>query len=313
MKCKDKVKVNFALAESCHYHHAMRDHRARTRPPSWIESEAGWHKMADFRRETWSEDQSLKEALDKYVKQGLQRCEILDFVERDFSQYPWSIRTLDRRLRHFQIYYNDNTVEVEDVTAAVANELSGAGKLLGYRAMHKKIRQEYDIKASREQVYLVMQELDPDGLQARGDIGTKKQRKKGNFTSMGSNWVHSLDGHDKLMGYQNSTYPLAIYGCLDTASRKILWLRVWVSNSDPKLIGRWYLEYLFQTRVISAMLRVDRGTETGTMATMHAFLRRHHGDMDPHATVIYGPSTANQVCYRASFSILVTLILCVNF
>ena len=142
-------------------------------------------------------------------------------MERDFSQYPWSIRSLDRRLRLFDVYYNDDTVKVEDVIAAVGTELSGPGKLLGYRAMHKKIRQEYDINATREQVYLTMQELDPDGLQARGGIGAKKQRKKGNFTSKGSNWVHSLNGHDKLMGYQNSTYPLAIYGCLDTASRKL--------------------------------------------------------------------------------------------
>jgi hypothetical protein len=31
------------------------------------------------------------------------------------------------------------------------------------------------------------------------------------------------------------------------------------------------------------------------MATMHAFLRGNHGDMDPDDTVIYGPSTSNQV------------------
>ena len=43
------------------------------------------------------------------------------------------------------------------------------------------------------------------------------------------------------------------------------------------------------------MLRLDKGTKTGTMATVHAFLRRHHNDMDPHETVIYGPSTSNQV------------------
>ena len=41
------------------------------------------------------------------------------------------------------------------------------------------------------------------------------------------------------------------------------------------------------------MLRVDKGTETGTMATMHAFLRRHHNDMDPNETVIYDPSALN--------------------
>ena len=45
------------------------------------------------------------------------------------------------------------------------------------------------------------------------------------------------------------------------------------------------------------MLRVDRDSDTGIMATMHAFLRRHHGDMDPGDTVVYGPSTANQVTY----------------
>ena len=41
---------------------------------------------------------------------------------------------------------------------------------------------------------------------------------------------------------------------------------------------------------------MDKGTETGIMATMHAFLRNKHGDMtDASDTVIYGPSTSNQV------------------
>ena len=42
-------------------------------------------------------------------------------------------------------------------------------------------------------------------------------------------------------------------------------------------------------------LRMDKGTETGVLATMHAFLRRHHGDMDPVDTVLYGPCTSNKV------------------
>ena len=112
----------------------------------------------------------------------------------------------------------------------------------------------------------------------------------------GSNWVHSLDSHDKLMGYQNSTYPLAIYSCMDTASRKLLWLKVWTGNCNPQLIGKWYLEYLFESRVMASIIRLDKGTETGTLATMHAFLRRHHDDgIDPVDIVVYGPSTSNQV------------------
>ena len=44
------------------------------------------------------------------------------------------------------------------------------------------------------------------------------------------------------------------------------------------------------------MIRLDKSTETGVMATMHAYLRRNHSDIDdPVDTILYGPSTSNQV------------------
>ena len=95
------------------------------------------------------------------------------------------------------------------------------------------------------------------------------------------------------MGYRNSTFPLAIYGSIDTASGKLMWLRIWVTNCDPNIIGRWYLEYLYQTRRLPSILRVDRGTDGSN--GYHAYLRRNHGDMDAMNTLVLGPSTANQV------------------
>ncbi len=71
--------------------------------------------------------------------------------------------------------------------------------------MHKKVRQEHNLNVPRDLVHAVMTELDPEGLQERGGVGIKKtNRGKGNFTTKGPNRVHSLDGHDKLMRYQNS-------------------------------------------------------------------------------------------------------------
>ena len=146
-------------------------------------------------------------------------------------------------------------------------------------------------------MYAVMYNVDADALEERAPQ-LKNKKPKGHFTSPGPNYVHSLDGHDKLMGFRNSTFPIAVYGCIDTCSRKVLWAKVWIGNSDPKLIGRFYLEHLFKTRMIASRIRLDKGTETGVMATMHAFVRQQHGDMDPLETVIYGPSTSNQVKNR---------------
>ena len=159
----------------------------------------------------------------------------------------------------------------------------------------------------RDFVYETMRELDPDGLERRR-IGIKNKKKKDCFTTRGPNWVHSVDGHNKLMKFQNSIFPLAIYGSIDTASRKIMWHKIWTSNSDPRLIGRWYLEFPYEQKIMPSVLRLDKGTETGIMTTMHAFLRTHHKDMDPVDTVIYGPSTSNQVgivMYLGAMSILI--------
>ena len=119
------------------------------------------------------------------------------------------------------------------------------------------IRQEHELNVPRDLVHAVMYDLDPEGLEAHS-FGAKKRKPKGHFTTKGPNFVHSVDGHDKLMGYQNSTYPLAMYGCIDTASRKLLWLRIWVANSDPQVIGRWYPEYLYETRTGHGVLPKNR-------------------------------------------------------
>ena len=54
-----------------------------------------------------------QEELQRYVNQMYKRREILNFVEKDFPQYTWSVRTLDRRLRYFEIYYSDKDVDID--------------------------------------------------------------------------------------------------------------------------------------------------------------------------------------------------------
>ena len=96
--------------------------------------------------------------------------------------------------------------------------------------------------------------------------------------------------------YQNSTFPIAVYGCIDTASRKVLWIKCWTSNSDPKRVASWYVDWLRESGTIPLKLRMDKGNETGDIAALHAYLLTKLGVTDDPMDVIqYGPSTSNQV------------------
>ena len=183
----------------------------------------------------------------------------------------------------------------EAVRKAVEKEVNGPGKLLGYRLLNQKLRNEHKIKVPRHQVLTVMRDIDPDGIESRR-VDKKHQKRKQPFVSDGPGWLFSLDGHDKLMGFRNCTFPVAIYGCMDTFSRYMTFLFVWDSNSNPLTIGLRYIEHLYETRKLPFSIRMDHGTETGKLAAIHAFLRGKIGDMeDATDSVVYGPSTSNKI------------------
>ena len=104
------------------------------------------------------------------------------------------------------------------------------------------------------------------------------------------------------MGFQNSTFSIAIWSCLDRPGRKLTWIKVWDSNSLPYLIARWYFDYLYESKLLPHNVRLDKGTETGVLATMHAYLwiQQYNIDTDEETcdTVIHGPSTSNQASIR---------------
>ena len=97
--------------------------------------------MAD----NWEDNTEHEHDLNSYVAQNLRRREVLDFVRHDYPQYSWSLPTLDRRLRHFNIRYINYETPVDVVEHAVQKELDGPGRLLGYRAINQKLRTEHNV------------------------------------------------------------------------------------------------------------------------------------------------------------------------
>jgi len=131
--------------------------------------------MAEIiRNGDWEDDEQLKTDLQRYVLQNLMRKEILDFVRRDYPEYAWSLGTLSRRLAFFNISYIKYDTNIQAVENAVREEIEGPGQLLGYRAMHKKLREQHSLAVLRDLVYDVMGLVDPEGLECPGNVGKKK-------------------------------------------------------------------------------------------------------------------------------------------
>ena len=66
--------------------------------------------MTKLAEALWKDDVDLEEALKLYV------MSVGVFKDvRYFPEYTWSLRSLDRRLRHFGIFYKDEEVVVDNV------------------------------------------------------------------------------------------------------------------------------------------------------------------------------------------------------
>ena len=139
---------------------------------------------ARIRNPDWLEDVELENELRKHVSRNLRQSEIVDLMRVKFPMYSWSLRTLSRRLHHFGITFTNYSGDVDNIKEVVEKEMKGPGKLLGYRSLHKKVREVHGLNVPRNLVYNVMMDVNPEGLEERGGVGmTKRPKRTGSFTS----------------------------------------------------------------------------------------------------------------------------------
>lgn len=132
----------------------------------------------------------------------------------------------------------------------------------------------------------LMGELDPLGKEKR----SRHKFVRRTYHSTGPNEVWHVDGYDKL-----KPFGIAISGCIDGFSRKVLWLKCGKSNNDPRVIAQNYIKCVAEFGVFPMQLRTDYGTENGLMAALHCSLRSEHTDEFAGAkSHMYGTSTSNQ-------------------
>ncbi|XP_030579512.1 uncharacterized protein LOC115787648 [Archocentrus centrarchus] len=197
-----------------------------------------------------------------------------------------SLRSLKSKLNDAGLYRRKDLSSTDVITRAIRVELRGPGQLFGYRMMWQVLRQKYNLRVRRDHVMNLLRELNPQGCERRA----RRRFIRRTYHSMGPNYMWHVDGYDKL-----KPFGLALSGCIDGFSRKVLWLICGATNNDPSVIAHYFLSCVRNLGVIPMRLRTDCGTENGTMAAIQCTLRHHHNDYYSGASShMYGSSTTNQ-------------------
>ncbi|KAJ8024840.1 hypothetical protein HOLleu_34866 [Holothuria leucospilota] len=220
----------------------------------------------------------IQDLIENYFSTGYTYPEIVHLMASDHG-FTVSLRQLKRILRGRGLFRRKYFSSVEDVAAAIDEELEFNGSLLGYRLMYQRLASMYGIKTTYATVCQVLKVLDPEGVQLR--IAHRLRRRQ--YHVRGPNDVWHIDGNDKLL-----PYGFAIHGAIDGYSRRVLWFEVGRSNKDPLVTASYYLKCVRELDGTALTIRFDPGTENGMTADLQQVLSS--GD----CRVLYGKSTANQ-------------------
>ena len=183
----------------------------------------------------------------------------------------------------------------------IKNQLEQSGQCLGYKAMHRRLQQE-GIIIGRNKVRIILKHLDSDAVRDRQMRRLRRRR----YANPGPNSVWHIDGYDKL-----KPYGFAIHGAIDGFSRRVLWLEVGVSNNNPKVVLKYFINTITQLQCVPRVVRSDHGTENVFVENLQVLLRSRSNDsFAGQKSFMKGKSSANQRIERW-WGIL--RLQCVNF
>ncbi|XP_067938690.1 uncharacterized protein [Watersipora subatra] len=177
------------------------------------------------------------------------------------------------------------TADIETILEKLLELINSSSGLIGYRTVWQILNNEYGLNVRQRDVMLLMKIVDFEGVQMR-KCRTLKRRV---YHAPGPNYVWHIDGWDKL-----KKFGFAVHGCIDGFSRYVLWLEVGVTNNDPAVIAKYFLDQVEKIKALPKIVRADRGTENVNVERIQSELRTVHSDSMSGKAFLYGKSTRNQ-------------------
>ncbi|PPR07577.1 hypothetical protein CVT24_007318 [Panaeolus cyanescens] len=157
-------------------------------------------------------------------------------------------------------------LSMEEIHAKVT-ELRSLYPKAGVRDMLNLLFFQDNISIPRNTLTSYFRQYEPERIQER-KAGKLKRRR---FWAAGVLDMICVDQHDKW-----KKFGLALHTGVEPFSGKILWIRVWHSNNNPRLILSYYLKFLETHGAMPLITQSDAGTENYGIANAQSFLRQYY-------------------------------------
>ena len=227
-------------------------------------------------------DEELLEALPLYFNVGLNHQDILHCVAL-VNEKVISLRTLRRYLKKMGLSRKKYKSDELDVALFLLQNIQN-GNNHGYKLHHLNcIQNGYSV--TQETVRNLLQIIDQEGVLLR----KRNRLHRRLYYNLGPNFMWHVDSYDKL-----KPYGICINGAIDGFSRYVIWLEVYKTSSDPRIIGGYFLSSVINKCGCPKKVRADLGTENGTVKAIQERLRQNNENEHVSNCFIYGSSNHNQ-------------------
>lgn len=217
---------------------------------------------------------------------GYKYSEIIGFMFCVHGIYL-SLRNLKRILRKLGLHRNNGEFPLIEIIKAICFLHQEGYINLGYRAMWKLLNVMCNVRTTQNTVRSVLKVISPNAVALRSRHPSPSTK---GILQKGPNFLIHTDGYDKL-----KPFGIAIHGAIDGYSRKILWLEASNTNNNPRVVARYFINYIRKLKRVPRFVRSDHGSENNIIKDIQTFLRKDHTDvMHGEKSFQYGPSTSNQ-------------------
>ncbi|KAF8125216.1 hypothetical protein K438DRAFT_2002219 [Mycena galopus ATCC 62051] len=193
--------------------------------------------------------------------------QVMDHFDR--SCYTVSKQTVQRRRTEMGLLGTRQRAVTWEELEPIYDKLRQKFPNMGARSMVTTLRQQHGIKVPESFLLQAFKVVDADGVQRR----KRKKFKRKCFYAAGVMDIICFDQHDKW-----KRFGLWLHIGLEPFSGRIVWLRIWWTNRNSKLVTSYYINGCRPIGGIPLITQSDLGSENYGIANCHTVTRQR---LDP--------------------------------